>query len=54
MLSFHVKFVHTDRRTDGRTDRRTDENGKTICPHLSMRGHKKVSSKVIERAVNVE
>ena len=27
MLSFHVKFVQTDRRTDGRTD-----NGKTIWP----------------------
>ena len=35
MLSFHVKFVQTDRRTDrwmdGRMDGQTD-NGKTICP----------------------
>ena len=31
MLSFHVKFVQTDRRTDGWTDGQTD-NGKTICP----------------------
>ena len=34
MLSFHVKFVQTDRRTDrqwdGQMDRQTD-NGKTIC-----------------------
>ena len=27
MLSFHVKFVQTDRQKDGQTD-----NGKTICP----------------------
>ena len=32
MISFHVKFVQTDRLTD---------NGKTICPALSMQGHKK-------------
>ena len=35
MLSFHIKFVQTERRTDRRTDGRTDrqtENGKTICP----------------------
>ena len=31
MLSFHVKFVQTDRQTDGRMDRQ-GENGKTICP----------------------
>ena len=34
MLSFHVKFVQTDRQTD---------NGKTICPDLSIWGHKKLS-----------
>ena len=28
MLSFHVKFVQTDRRTD----RGQMDNGKTICP----------------------
>ena len=40
MLSFHVKFVQTDRRTDGQIDGQTD-NGKTICPpDLSIRGHK--------------
>ena len=27
MLSYHVKFVQTDRWTEGQTD-----NGKTICP----------------------
>ena len=33
MLSFHIKFVQTDRQTD---------NGQTICsPNLSKRGHKK-------------
>ena len=30
MLSFHVKFVRTDRRTDERMKQQTD-NGKTIC-----------------------
>ena len=37
MLSFHVKFVQTDRRMDGQTD-----NGKTICPDLLIWEHKKV------------
>ena len=36
MLSSQVKFS-ADRQTDGQTD-----TGKTICPHLTMRGHKKV------------
>ena len=27
MLSFHAKFVQTDRQMDGETD-----NGKTLCP----------------------
>ena len=31
MLSFHVKFVQKEGQTD---------NGKTICPHLSIQGHK--------------
>ena len=35
MLSFHVKFV----QADGQKDRQMD-NGKTICPSLSIRGHK--------------
>ena len=35
MFSFHVKFVQTDRWMDGQTD-----NRKTICPDLSIRGHK--------------
>ena len=43
MLSFHVKFVQTDRRVDGRTDGRTDSRTtvKQYAPDLSMRGHKK-------------
>ena len=35
MLSFHVKFVQTDRRTDGRTTVK-------YSPNLLMRGHKKL------------
>ena len=41
MLSFHVKFVQTDRwtnrQTDGQTDRQMDgrtDNSKTICPQF--------------------
>ena len=36
MLSFHVKFVQTDRRTDGRT------TVKQYAPDLSIRGHKNI------------
>ena len=43
MLSFHVKFVQTDRWTDLQTD-----NGKTMvkqyAPYLLMRGHKKTKN----------
>ena len=39
MLSFHVKFVQTDRRTDGRT------MAKQYTPDLSMRGHNKAENK---------
>ena len=35
MLSFHVKFVQTDRRTDRRMDRRTMV--KQYAPDLSMK-----------------
>ena len=35
MLSFHVKFVETDRQTDRQT------TVKKYAPNLSMRGHKK-------------
>ena len=38
MLSFHVKFVQTDRQMDGWTDRRTTV--KQYAPDLSIRGHK--------------
>ena len=31
MLSFHIKFVQTDRRTDRQKDGQTDD-GKTIYP----------------------
>ena len=34
MLSFHVKFVQTDRRMDGRT------TVKKYAPDLLIRGHK--------------
>ena len=33
MLSFHIKFVQTDRRMDRQTD-----NGKTICPPIFRYG----------------
>ena len=39
MLSFHVKFVQTDRQTDGQTYRHTTV--KRYAPNLSMWGHKK-------------
>ena len=45
MLSFHVKFVQTDRRTDTRMDRRTDGQSdrqttvKQYAPDLLIRGH---------------
>ena len=35
MLSFHVKFVQTDRQTDGQTTL------KQYAPDLWIRGHKK-------------
>ena len=38
MLSFHVKFVQTDRQTDRLTDRQTTV--KQYTPGLSMCGHK--------------
>ena len=46
MLSFHVKFVQTNRRTDGRKDRQLDGQTdrwttvKQYAPNLSMQGHK--------------
>ena len=36
MLSFHVKFVQTDRRIDRQADRRTKV--KQYAPDLSIRG----------------
>ena len=38
MLSFHVKFVQTDRQTDRQTERRTTV--KQYAPDLSTGGHK--------------
>ena len=38
MISFHVKFVQTDRRMDRRT------MVKQYAPDLSMRGHKKFNA----------
>ena len=43
MLSFHVKFVQTNRRMDGQTNRRTKgqmDNSKTISPKSFDAGHK--------------
>ena len=42
MLSFHVKFVQTDRWTDGRTDGGKDRRTtvKQYAPNLSIRGTK--------------
>ena len=49
MLSFHIKFVQTDRRkdrlTDGRTDRPTD-NGKTIYPPILRYGGIKILDQI--------
>ena len=39
MLSFHVKFVQTDRQTNRRTDRQTTV--KQYAPNLSIQGQKK-------------
>ena len=38
MLSFHVKFVQTEKRSDGQTERRTLV--KQYAPDFSIRGHK--------------
>ena len=47
MLSFHVKFVVTDRQTDKRADRRTDgQTVKQYAPDLSIRGHKNLENKI--------
>ena len=42
MLSFHVKFVQTDRWMDGQTDGQTDRRTtvKQYAPELSIQGHK--------------
>ena len=45
MLSFHVKFVQTDRQTARQVDGQTD-SGKTICPP-SFEGHKKLETSTI-------
>ena len=49
MLSFHVKFVPTDRRTDGRTNGRTDRRTtvKQYAPDLSIRGHRREKTLVV-------
>ena len=38
MLSFHVKFVKTDKQTDRQTDRWTTVE--QYAPNLTIRGHK--------------
>ena len=41
MLSFHVKFVQTDRRTGRQTDGRTGgQQYNNMPPDLSIQGHK--------------
>ena len=45
MLSFHVKFVQTDRQTYRQVDRRTDRGTKVkqYAPDLSIQGHKNIN-----------
>ena len=45
MLSFHVKFMQTDRETDGHTDRWTTV--KQYAPDLSVRGYKNCKSAML-------
>ena len=47
MLSFHVKFVQTDRQTDRRTDRWTTVQ--QYAPDLSIRGNKNLGRWMDER-----
>ena len=49
MLSFHVKFVQTDRRIDGQTNGRTDRRTtvKPYAPDLSIRGIKMIGRLVV-------
>ena len=46
MLSFHVKFVQTDRWTDGWMDSQTDRQitVKQYTPDLSIQGHKNLGN----------
>ena len=44
MLSFHIKFVQTDRRMDSWT------TVKQYAPDLSIQGHKNLKFVVLERA----
>ena len=46
LLSFHIKFVQTDRLTDRQTG-----NSKIICPHLSGHRHR-VTKAYKERLCN--
>ena len=54
MLSFHVKFVQTDRRTDKRTDRQTTvKQYAPPPPDLSIRGHKNENVDMIKSNLKV-
>ena len=51
MLSFHVKFVQTDRQMDDkRTDRRTPI--KQFAPDLSIWGHKSLYKVVFLKSIH--
>ena len=56
MLSFRVKFVHTDRRMDRCMDRQTTVKQYFSPPPHKKRGHKKVTQKLkfnLGRAENI-
>ena len=54
MLSFHVKFVQTDRWTNGWMDRRTTVE--QYAPYLSIWGHNdaKIMISVFDRVENID
>ena len=49
MLSFHVKFVQTDRQMDRQTD-----NSKTVCPSIFQYGSIKNIKSVFHRVEDIK